>query len=269
MFYNTGIGTFLWVVTNKKDSKRRGKIQLIDATSMKSPLRKNLGEKNCELTYDIRKQIMSLYSEYNNADENFSKVFDNEEFGYYSVSILRPLRLRVEITDENLSTLKKEEKDDAIYDLMYKIQKLVGSKPLLDYHAFLEQLYSLADKESIKLTAKRIKVVRNYFTTIDESAKPVLNKDGNPESDKNLSETEQIPLTYDGGIQVFFENEIRPYIPDAWVDEKSVTLGYELSFTKYFYKPVELRDVMDIIRDIQTIEESTDGLLASIIGGVS
>lgn len=269
MFYNTGIGTFLWVVTNKKDSKRRGKIQLIDATSMKSPLRKNLGEKNCELTYDIRKQIMSLYSEYNNADENFSKVFDNVEFGYYSVSILRPLRLRVEITDESLSMLKKEEKDDAIYDLMYKIQRLVGGKPLLDYNSFLEQLYSLADKESIKLTAKRIKVVRDYFTTIDESAKPVLNKDGNPESDKNLSETEQIPLTYEGGIHMFVENEILPYIPDAWVDEKSITLGYELSFTKYFYKPVELRDVIEIIRDIQTIEESTDGLLASIIGGIS
>ncbi len=268
MFYNTGIGTFLWVVTNKKDPKRRKKIQLIDATSMKEPLRKNLGEKNCELTLDIRKQIMSLYLAYTDADEKFSRVFDNEEFGYYSVGILRPLRLRVEITNEKLSLMKNEEQDSAIYDLMCKVQKVVGWEPLLDYNMFIEKLAALAAKENIKLAAKRIKAVRNYFTEIDENAQPVLDTDGNPEPDKNLSDTEQIPLTYEGGIQAFFENEIQPYVPDAWIDEKSITLGYELSFTKYFYKPVKLREAADIIKDIQSIEANTDGLLASIIGSV-
>jgi len=269
MFYNTGIGTFLWVVTNKKDQKRRGKVQLIDATNMKAPLRKNLGEKNCELTADIRKQIVALYLSYTDADEQFSKVFNNEDFGYYSIGILRPLRLRIEITDENLSTLKNEEKDVVIYDLMFKARELLGSEPLLDYNAFMKKLSTLADEDGIKLTTKRIKTIRNYFAMIDENAKPVLDTSGKPEPDKNLSDTEQIPLTYDGGIQAFFENEIQPYLPDSWIDVKSITLGYELSFTKYFYKPVELREFADIIEDIQSIETRTDGLLTSIIGGVN
>jgi type I restriction enzyme M protein len=268
MFYNTGIGTFLWVVTNKKDPKRRKKVQLIDATTMKWPLRKNIGEKNCELTLDIRKKIMSLYLAYTDADEQFSRVFDNDEFGYYSVEVLRPLRLRVEITNEKLSIMKKEEQDSAIYDLMCKTQKVIGSKPLLDYNAFIEVLSSLAVREGIKLSAKRIKTVRNYFATVDETAQPVLDTNGNTEPDKNLSDTEQIPLTYEGGIQAFFENEIKPYEPDAWIDEKSITKGYEISFTKYFYKPMQLRDAADIIADIQSIEASTDGLLASIIRSV-
>ena len=269
MFYNTGIGTFLWVVTNKKDSKRRGKVQLIDATSMKAPIRKNLGEKNCELTYDIRKQIMSLYLSYTDADENFSRVFDNEEFGYYSVSILRPLRLRVEITDEKLNVLNKEEKDDAIYALMCKAQKAMGIEPYLDYNVFIDKISSLAGEEGVKLTTKRLKAIRNYFAIIDENAAPVIDKDGNLEPDKNLNDTEQIPLTYQGGIQAFFNTEILPYVPDSWIDEKSVNIGYELSFTKYFYHPIELRDISEIIADIQAIEASTDGLLMSIIGEVN
>lgn len=267
MFYNTGIGTFLWVVTNKKDNARKGKIQLIDATSMKSSLRKNLGNKNCEVDLDIRKQIMDLYLAFADADEQFSKVFNNEEFGFWSVGIARPLRLAVEISDANLELLKKE-KDDDLSALMRKTQEKLGSALLLDYDAFLKKLTALAAKENFRLTAKRLKAIRIYFTTINENAEPVLDKDGKPEIDKNLGDTEQIPLTYEGGINAFFEAEIKPYVPDAWVDEKSIVLGYELSFTKYFYKPVELRDPTDIIADIQVIEANTDGLLASIVGGV-
>lgn len=267
MFYNTSIGTFLWVVTNKKDLKRKGKVQLIDATSMKSPLRKNLGDKNCELDSSIRKQIIDLYLAFTDADERYSKVFDNEEFGYWSVSIVRPLRLAVEISDDNLELLKKE-KDDLLSSLMLKAQKNLGSTRLMNFNVFMKKINALAVKENIRLTAKRIKAIRTYFTTVNENAEPVLGKDGQPEIDKNLSDTEQIPFTYPGGINAFFESEIKPYVPDAWVDEKSIVIGYELSFTKYFYKPVELRDPTDIIADIQSIEESTDGLLASIIGGI-
>ncbi len=268
MFYNTGIGTFLWVVTNKKDIKRKGKVQLIDATLMKSSLRKNLGSKNCEVDLDIRKQIIDLYLAFTDADERFSKVFDNEEFGYWSVGIARPLRLAVEISVANLELLKKE-KDDELNALMLKAQEKLGSTPLMDFNVFIKKLSTLADNENVRLTSKRLKTIRTYFTKVDENAEPVLDKDGKPEIDKNLGDTEQIPLTYAGGINAFFEAEVKPYVPDAWVDEKSVVLGYELSFTKYFYKPVELREPTDIIADIQAIEASTDGLLASIIGGVN
>lgn len=268
MFYNTGIGTFLWILTNKKDELRKGTIQLIDATSIKSTIRKNLGDKNCELSLENRKQILDLYFAYKNADENYSKVFDNEEFGYYSVDILRPLRLRVDLYTENLNLLKTE-KDDALYNFMCAIQQELGTDSILDYNLFLKKVNALAAKKNVKLTAKRNKAIRSYFTTVDETAEIVLDKDGNPESDKNLKDTEQIPLTYEGGIDAFFEKEVLPYVPDAWVDKDSVIIGYELSFTKYFYKPVELRDAKDIIADITVIESDTDGLLASIIGGVT
>ena len=152
---------------------------------------------------------------------------------------------------------------------MRTAQGKLGCTSLLDYNEFMKKLSALADKENIRLTAKRLKTVRTYFTVINENAEPVLDKDGKPEIDKNLGDTEQIPLTYEGGINAFFEDEIKPYVPDAWVDEKSVVLGYELSFTKYFYKPVELRNPADIIADIQAIEINTDGLLTSIIGGVN
>ena len=102
---------------------------------------------------------------------------------------------------------------------------------------------------------------------MDESAEIVLDKNGQSEVDNNLKDTEQIPLLYEGGIEGFFKNEIEPYVHDAKIDEDSAIVGYELSFTKYFYKPVQLRDAADIIADIRAIEQSTDGLLASIIGG--
>ena len=268
MFYRAGIGTFLWIVTNKKEQKRKGKVQLIDATGMKSPLRKNLGDKSCEITLDIRKQILDIYLAFTDADEQYSKVFNNEEFGFWSVDIVRPLRLVAEISIENIELLKKE-KDDEFCAFMSKAQEKLGAIPILDFGKFIKKLSSFAAKENIRLTAKRLKAIRSYFTTTDENAELVLDKDGKPEIDKNLSDTEQIPLTYKGGINAFFETEIKPYVPDAWVDEKSVVLGYELSFTKYFYKPVELRAPADIITDIQVIEASTDGLLASIIGGIN
>lgn len=106
------------------------------------------------------------------------------------------------------------------------------------------------------------------MTSIDESAAPVINAKGVPEPDKTLKDTEQIPLLYDGGIEAFWEKEIKPYVPDSWVDMDSVILGYELSITKYFYKPSVVREPQLIVNDINAIEEGTDGLLASIVGGI-
>ena len=109
MFYNTDIGTFLWIVTNKKEEKRKGKVQLIDATSMKSPLKKNIGEKNSEITPNIRKRILKIYLDFEEADPKYSKVFENEEFGYYAVDVQRPLRLRVDLSDDNISEMKDKD----------------------------------------------------------------------------------------------------------------------------------------------------------------
>lgn len=265
MFYNTGIGTYLWILANKKDNKRKGKVQLIDATEIKSPIKKNLGEKNAELSKADRKQILDLYMAFDKADSKISKVFDNKEFGYWSVDILRPLRLSVELTDENFGKYKSDIKDEALENLIKSLQKEFGAKLIKDYNKVLDKIIELADKSKTKLTDKRIKTFRNYFTKVDEEAEPVKSKDGF-EPDKNLTDTEKVPLLFEGGIKAFFNTEVKPYVTDAWIDEKSIIIGYELSFTKYFYKPIVLREIKDIISEITEIEKKSSGLLSSIIG---
>lgn len=194
MFYNTGIGTYLWVLSNKKSAQRKGKVQLIDATTMKAPLRKNLGEKNGEVNAALRKKILDLYLAFDKADPEYSKVFENHEFGYWQVTMQQPKR--------------------------------------------------------------------------DENGKILLDKKGNPVIDKERSgDTEIIPFTYEGGIDAFIQNEVHPYAPDTFVKPGSEKVGYELSFTKYFYKPVQLRTLDEIAADIRAIEKETDGLLDEIIGG--
>jgi len=194
MFYNTGIGTFIWLLSNRKEARRKGKIQLIDATSLKSPLRKNLGQKNCEFTLEIRKQILDMYM---NFEENeYSKIFDNSAFGYWKVTVNRPSYGE-------------------------------DGKPLVEQKG-------------------------------KHKGKIIINKD--------LTDTEQIPLDYEGGIDAFIEKEVLPYAPDAFVDETKTQIGYEISFTKHFYKPVQLRELSEIIADIRALEKETEGLLEEVLG---
>ncbi len=192
MFYNTGIGTYVWVVTNRKAPNRRGKVQLINATEMKTPLRKNLGEKNCELSEADRRHIIDLLINFEETPE--SKIFDNEEFGFWEVPVLRPKR-------------------DKEGNIVYKKAKK-GQEPEIEYA-------------------------------------------------KNRNECERIPLTYPGGIEAFYENEVAPYDSEARFGEP--VLGYELSFTKYFYKPVELRSLEEIRADIRDVEARTAGMLNEIL----
>ena len=267
MFYNTGISTFLWVVTNHKEDRRKGYIQLIDASSLKKTLRKNVGEKNSEISPEIRKQIIDLYLAYTDADPNFSKIFSNKEFGYYSVDIQRPLRLRVNLNSERITALKEDSKDKEMMNLIALYLEKGNADKCMDFNLFMQDIEKFAKANSVKLTAKRKKAIRGFLTEIDENAEPVFDSKGKPEPDKNLKDTEQIPLLYEGGVECYWENKIKPYVPDSWIDEKTIGIGYELSFTKYFYKPLELRTPEEIISDIQTVESNTDGLLASIIGG--
>lgn len=249
MFYNTGIGTFIWILSNRKEARRKGKIQLIDATGMKSSLRKNLGEKNCEFTDEIRRQIVDIYMNFEDSD--VSRIFSNSDFGYWLITVERPLRLRMDTQNPIPNELLKAE-DLKTY--RSAIAALPQDTPTDDWTAFAK---------ATKLKAALLKKVRPFITEKDPAAKPVEG-----EADTDLRDTEIVPFNYDGGILAFFENEVRPYAPDAWVEEKQTKIGYEVSFTKHFYKPVELRSMAEILSDLKTLEAETEGMLAEIIGGV-
>lgn len=250
MFYNTGLGTFIWVLTNKKDDHRKGKIQLIDATAMKSTLRKNMGKKNCEFTPDIRKEIVRIFLA---MEENeVSLILNNEDFAYWTVTVERPLRLRV-YPDREIPTATFK-KADEYASVVSAIAKAAEIAPLDNWDAFAK---------ATKLKAAALKKIRPFITEKDPSAQPV---DG--EADADLRDTENIPFTYEGGISAFIQNEVLPYAPDAWVDEKKTLIGYEISFTKYFYKPVELRKMSDILESLTALEKEADGMLSEVVGGI-
>lgn len=262
LFYNTGIGTYLWILSNKKEERRKGKVQLIDATSMKSSLRKNLGNKNCEIPESNRKEIVKLYMDFDKADKEKSLVLDNKEFGHIAVDVLVPLKLKLVVTDEALSKLKSE--NSSLHDIVVSVLKAENES----FNRFMNIVEKQAKKEKVKLPAKSKKLIRELFTEISDDGEIVYDNKGNPEPNKDLKDTEIIPLLYDGGIEKYLKEEILPYNPDAYYDMSSATIGYEISFSKYFYKPKELRSLDDIIGDIEEIEENTDGLLASILEGL-
>ena len=247
MFYNTGIGTYIWVLSNKKEERRKGKIQLIDATAMKSSLRKNMGEKNCELTSELRDEIMRIFMEME--ESSVSRVFDNREFGYWSITVERPLRLRV-YPDRTIpaDTFKKAEELDQVQKAIRSVP--VGT-PTDDWTAFAK---------ATKLKAAALKKIRPFITEKDPMAQPI---DGEPDTD--LRDTEIIPFTYEGGIDAFLKNEVLQYTSDAWIDEKKTQIGYELSFTKYFFHPRQLRSIKEIAADIEAIEAQMKGALEGVI----
>ena len=250
MFYNTGIGTFIWVLSNRKEERRKGKIQLIDATAMKSPLRKNMGKKNCEFSSDIRKEILCLFL--NMEESEVSMIFNNEDFGYWNVTVERPLRLRI-FPERKIPTTAFKKKDE--YDTVVKAIISVSSDvPLDDWTAFAK---------ATKLKKAQLNKVRPFITEKDPMAKAI---DG--EADADLRDTEIIPFTYKGGIEAFMQNEVLTYAPDAYLEEKKTQVGYEISFTKYFYKPVELRGIKDIIASLNALEKEADGMMAEIVGGL-
>lgn len=249
MFYNTGIGTYIWILSNKKEERRKGKIQLIDATAMKSPLRKNMGKKNCEFTPDIHREIVRIFLDMEESD--ISMIFHNEEFGYWNATVERPLRLRV-FPDRAIPS-DAFKKADEMASVCAAVERAAKTAPLDDWTAFAK---------ATKLKATQLKKIRPYITEKDPTAQPI------DEPDVDLRDTENIPFTYEGGIDGFIEKEVHPYAPDAYVDEKKTQIGYEISFTKYFYKPVELRDMSEILADLATLDKEADGVLAGIMEGI-
>ncbi len=357
MFYNTGIATYIWALSNRKPEHRRGKVQLIDATQWFKPLRKNLGKKNCELSSDDIQRICDTYLAFQPTEQ--SKIFPNEAFGCWKVTVERPLRLHSQLTVKAIESLRFTSGDEDIRSELYdefsevlfenfhsvraavekrltewgssdeedegdvsapkkglpekKKKKLLDAKTweraaamvesatalrqelggdlFEDHNTFREKVNAALKKLDIDLSAADLKIILRAVSWRVETALPVIAKIHRPgkatadplhglyegkvkgktcvveyEPDSELRDTEQVPLLAPGGIEAFIRREVLPYTPDAWINEDA-KIGYEVSFTRHFYKPQPLRTLEEIRKDILALEKETEGALAEIIGG--
>ncbi|MBK8099853.1 MAG: SAM-dependent DNA methyltransferase [Planctomycetes bacterium] len=358
LFYNTGIATYVWVLTNRKPAHRQGKVQLIDATQWFQPLRKNLGKKNCELSPADVDRIMKTFSDFAETPE--SKIFANEAFGYWKVTVERPLRLHSQLTLPRIEPLRFNSGDEDVRAVLYEefgealttdfgkvqkaleqrladwgaddtdeddedgggkkglpekkrkklldpktwehdarlvetaiaLRKALGDKVYEDHNQFRDLVDAALRKLDIKLPATDLKQIQRAVSWRVETAPPVIAKvhkpgkqepdpmrglyeatvDGKPavveyEPDSDLRDTEQVPLLEEGGIEAFIRREVLPYTPDAWIKDGATKIGYEVSFTRHFYKPQPLRTLDEIRADILKVEKEAEGLLDELFEG--
>lgn len=356
LFYNTGIATYVWVLSNRKPEHRKGKVQLIDASQWCKPLRKNLGKKNCELAAEDIERISRTFLEFKETPE--SKIFPNAAFGYWKVTVERPLRLHSQLTRKAIESLRFTSGDEDIRGTLYEefgdklfakfetiaadlekrlsdwgndedesddeeggakkslpekkrkklldpkswerdgrlveaatnLRKALGDEVFEDYNVFRERVDESLTKAGIKLPAPDLKQILKAVSWRVETAPPVIAKQHKPdkvkanplyglyeatvngkpaiveyEPDSDLRDTEQVPLLEDGGIEAFIRREVLPYTPDAWIKEDATKIGYEISFTRHFYKPQPLRSLEEISADILAIEKEAEGLLDGLL----
>ena len=359
LFYNTGIATYVWVLTNRKPEHRQGKVQLIDATQWFKPLRKNLGKKNCELSPEDIERISRTFLDFQETPE--SKIFPNAAFGYWKVTVERPLRLHSQLSLKAIETLrftagdeeirttlyeefgddlftrfaqiapkleermadwgsdddgdeeeeggstrkglpekkrrklldpKSWERDGRLVEAAARLRAALGDTLFEDHNEFRDRVNAALTRAGIRLPAADLKQLYKAVSWRAETAPPVIAKvhkpgkakadplrgifettiGGNPaiveyEPDPDLRDTEQIPLLEEGGIEAFIRREVLPYVPDAWIQEDTTKIGYEISFTRHFYKPKPLRTLDEIRADILTLAEETEGLLDGLLQG--
>lgn len=320
MFYNTGINTYIWILSNRKSENRKGRVQLIDASEMYVKMRKSLGDKSYELTSGHIDAITNIYLDFK--EDEKSKIFNNSDFGYNKITVDRPLRLKVQFTQEGIETLQfvdaiseemiwcKERFVDDVYSdikqhkdfvekhfeineititpankkklfdtVVWKNQKelyTIGLKLLnhfkdevfMDYNLFVKEFDKIIKKLEIKLSATEKKQIINAVSVRDEDAQKVIKKkekDGTLiyEPDAELRDTESIPLK--NNIDAYFKTEVLPHVSDAWIDYSKTVVGYEISFTKYFYKFTPLRELSEIETDIKVIMNETQTQLSEIL----
>lgn len=265
MFYNTGIGTYIWVVTNRKEQRRKGKIQLLDARDRWQPLRRSLGDKRREFSQDHIKEIVQAYGPMQPSDTN--KVFDNADFGYHRLTIERPLRLRFQITLEG-----KERFLDACPGLLDDLQAIdaaIGREASLDWNAVWDQAQAVLKRLGSKWRAPQAKAFRDAFTDIDPSAQAVvLSRTGQKveyEADPKLRDFENVPLKVN--VDEYFQREVLPHVPDAWVAHDKTKVGYEINFNRHFYKFTPPRSLAEIDADLKVAEAEIIRLLSEVTGG--
>ncbi|MCB9291930.1 MAG: SAM-dependent DNA methyltransferase [Lewinellaceae bacterium] len=321
MFYNTGINTYIWLLTNRKDARRAGKVQLIDATEIYQKMRKSLGAKSYELSKEDIKKITQAYLDFEETE--ISKIFRNENFGYRKITVERPLRLSAQFTDEAIRKLRFHKNlydemawiykrfGEEVYkglkkhrELIFKhfenedikvktanrkklldpafwkaqrqlmetakaLKEVVGEAVFDDFNVFKKQVDKALKQLGHKLSASDKKAILDIVSWKNEAAEKVIKKNEKGgavlyEADSELRDTENVPLEED--VNTYFKREVLPHVPDAWIDHEKTTVGYEVSFTKYFYKYEPLRSLEDITQDLLTVEQESEGLLKEILG---
>ena len=283
LFYNTGISTYIFIVTNRKEARRRGKIQLIDATGSFAKMRKSLGNKRNEITEPRIDEITRLYGQFREGQH--VKVFDNEDFGYWQITVERPLRLNFAVTDErlarvqaakafaSLATSKKRDKRKAAAEIaegeqqqqtiLATLRTLEARQVWKSRDEFVEVLKEAYGAADVKLSTALLKAVWQALSEQDETANVCTDSRGNPEPDPDLRDTENVPLKED--IQDYFEREVLPHVPGAWIDESKTKVGYEINFNRYFYEYQPPRPLEEIEADIRKLEGEISAMLKEVL----
>jgi len=277
LFYNTGILTYIWIVSNKKNDDinkgavRKGKVQLLNAVDFYEKMRKSLGYKRNEISPEQIKEITRIYGDFK--DSEHSKIFDNEDFGYHKIVVERPLRLNFQASEERINRLYEEnkfvnlakskkkgqageeeiERGKEFQERIIETLKEIDSFVYKNRDEFTKLLKDTFKHKSISLDVSLLKSILSALSECDETADTCLDNKGNPEPDPELRDTEIVPLK--DNIHAYFEREVKPHVPDAWIDESKTKVGYEIPLTRHFYKYKPPRPSEEIMEEIKELEE--------------
>ena len=268
MFYNTGISTYIWILTNRKSRERKGKVQLFDAKEFYIPMRKSMGSKRRKIgegevddgiiTVTEPNQIYEIVKEYGQfTNSTHSKVFDNMDFGFTRVTVERPLRLTYQMSLERKEAFFNTYPE--LLDDVQAIDKQLGNKPFNNWNSVQTQIEAIIEKNNSSWRTPAWKMFRDVFTTKNPEAEKVKKNKKEYEADPDLRDFENIPLKTD--IDTYFKKEVLPFIPDAWMDRSKDKIGYEINFNRYFFKPVQQRSLKEINKDLEVVEKEILKLL--------
>jgi type I restriction enzyme M protein len=282
LFYNTGISTYLWIVTNRKPKARKGKVQLVNGVELFQKMRKSLGNKRNELGKGHIETLAKTYGEFLTSD--IAKVFENEDFGFRRITVERPLRLNFEASPERIERLQEEtgfaglakskkkgapgerevEQGRELQEqILATLRTLNATQVIKNRDAFEKTLRSALQKAKLDVPTPVFKSVMSALSERDETAEVCTDSKGCPEPDADLRDNENVPLKED--IQTYFKREVLPHVPDAWIDESKTKVGYEIPFTRHFYKYKPLRPLSEIEGEIRSLEAEIQGMLGEVL----
>ena len=264
LFYNTGIHTYIWLVANVKSEIRKGQTQLIDARELYSPMRKSLGQKRHYISDSQIEEIVKIYEKFNHQEK--CKVYPNEFFGYRKITVERPLQRKVEVTDEKLKGLRDEKRilklEKGEQEKLFAALGKFKGATYFNLSEFEKELKESLNKSGVFSSGGMINTILDGLSEHSEKAEVIKDGQGNPKADTDLRDYERVPLNE--GVEEYFEREVVPFVPNAWVDKTKTKIGYEINFTRYFYKYKPLRSLEEITEDIKKIEKETDELMKEL-----